>query len=177
MFRKLATSLALVSLLAAMAAPAAVAEDKLEGTANWTFNECYAGPPNPEVPAWIGTADFDGEAFDMLAWNVGTGLPFGHVIDAHYIPFNEVIAIYRDLELVLDDECTVESFQGDLLAWGHNSGLVDTRTNEYSGIGVVREAFEGFDGFAGGPMATGGTTVVDPETGAPLTASSYVEIG
>lgn len=177
MIRRLSISLVLVLMAALAVAPAAVAQDKLEGAVDWAFNKCHPGAPSEEVPSWVGTVEFDGEVFDALAWSVGTGLPFGHMVDEHYFPFIETIAVYRDLDLVHDDECAVETLQGDLLVWGHAAGLVDTQTGEYSGIGVARDGVEKFDGLAGSPLSTGGTVVFDPETGAPLDAASYLIFG
>ncbi|MGD8683836.1 MAG: hypothetical protein PVG27_07800 [Chloroflexota bacterium] len=98
-------SLSLVLLAAVAVAPATMAQDRLEGTEKWTFNECYPGPPNEEIPVWIGTLDFDGEVYDAPSWSVGTGRPYGHVPAGGYTPFNEVFAVYRDVVLVLGPEC------------------------------------------------------------------------
>lgn len=176
MIRRLVMSLSLVLLAAVAVAPATLAQDKLEGTANWTFNECYPGPPNEEIPIWIGTIDFDGEVYDALSWNVGTGRPYGHMPAEGYMPFNEVFVVYRDLELVLGPECTVEQLEGDVLMWGHDGGLTDTATAEYSAIGFIMEASEGFDGLAGSPMSMSGTIVFGPD-GVPLSASGPFDIG
>ena len=177
MIRRLTMSLTLLSFAVLAVAPATMAQDKIEGTTNTTFTDCYPGPPNETIPDWKGAFDVDGKAYDVLFWNVGTGRPYGHMPAETDIPFNEVFAVYRDLELVLDGECMVETLEGDLVMWGHDSGLVDTTTNGYSAIGFVMEAFEEFDGYAGSPMSMSGTVVVDPDTGAPLTASGPFDIG
>jgi|GEM_PF-1573423 len=176
MLRKslMSASLALMAVLAV--APATMAQDKLEGTMNLAWNECYPGAPNLEVPDWVGTVDFDGDVYDIIFFNVRPGWPPGHVPAEGFNPFIEVWAVYDGLELVFDDECAMETLQGNLVMWGHDAGRTNKETKEYAATGYVLEALEAFDGLAGSGMAMSGT-VLFTEEGAPSTAPGILQIG
>ncbi|MGD8486709.1 MAG: hypothetical protein PVH07_08740, partial [Chloroflexota bacterium] len=77
MIRKFAMSLSLVLLAVLAVAPATTAQDRLEGTMDLTWNECYPGAPSLEVPDWVGTVDFDGDVYDIIFFNVRPGYPPG----------------------------------------------------------------------------------------------------
>jgi hypothetical protein len=167
MRRIFAFSASLALGLTLLAVPA-TAQDKLAGTMDLSWNGCWTGP-NEAIPDWTGTIDIDGDVYDMLFWNVGTGWPPGQTPEAPYAAFNEIWAIYDGLELAFDDECAVETFEGDLVLWGHDAGLLDTETAGYEMTGTVTQAFGDFADLTDGSVTMGGTVVFDEE-GNPLTA-------
>ncbi len=174
MLRKLALILSLVLMAVLAAAPAAMAEDKVQGTFDLTWNDCFTGP-GEEIPDWIGTADIDGDAYDMLFFNVGDGRPSNHPVAEGTGAFNEVWAIYDGLELVFDEECAVETFEGDLVLWGLDHGTSDLVAATYVMIGLVMEAVGPFDGLAGKGVSMSGT-FAENEDGV-LEAPGVLEIG
>ena len=176
MLRKLTKSLSLVLLAAMAVTPATMGQDKLEGTMDLTWNDCYPGSPNLEVPDWVGTVDFDGDVYDIIFFNVRPGYPPGHEPNEGYNPFIEAWAVYDGLELVFDPQCAMEKLEGNLVMWGHDSGRTNKETKEYAATGSVLEAIAGFDGLAGSGMAMSGTVLFDAE-GAPSTAPGIIQIG
>ena len=70
----------------------------------------------------------------------------------------------------------METLDGELVMWGHDSGRTDTATKEYAATGYVLGALAAFDGLAGREMAMGGTVLFTDE-GAPDTAPGTLEIG
>jgi hypothetical protein len=176
MKRKLAACLSLVLLAILAMAPATAAQNKLEGTMDLSWNTCYPGAPSLEVPDWVGTVDFDGDVYDIIFFNVRPGYPPAYAPDGGYNPFIEAWAVYDDLELAFDDDCAMQSLEGDLVMWGHDSGRTNTETKEYAATGYVLEAIEAFDGLAGSDMAMGGT-VLFTDDGAPDTAPGTLVIG
>jgi hypothetical protein len=176
MIRKLTLSLSLVLLAILAVAPATTAQDRLEGTMDLAWNECYPGAPSLEVPDWVGIVDFDGDVYDIIFFNVRPGYPPGHEPDEGYNPFIEAWAVYDGLELAFDDECAMQTLEGNLVMWGHDSGRTNRETKEYAGTGYVLEAAEAFDGLAGSGMAMSGTVLFDEE-GAPVSAPGVLEIG
>jgi len=174
--RKLAFSLSLVLMAALAVAPATTAQDKVEGTMDLAWNECYPGPPSLEVPDWVGTVDFDGDVYDIIFFNLRPGFPPGHEPDEGYNPFIEAWAVYDGLELVFDDECAMETLEGNLVMWGHDAGRTDKATKEYAATGNVLAAVEAFDGLAGSDMAMNGT-VLFTEENAPESAPGILQIG
>jgi hypothetical protein len=176
MLRKSLLSLSLPLIAALAVAPAAMAQDKVEGTMDLAWNRCYPGAPSLEVPDWVGTVDFGGDVYDIIFFNVRPGYPAGHVPDEGYNPFIEAWAVYEGLELLFDDECAMTKLEGDLVMWGHDSGRTDKETKGYAATGYVLEALEGFDGLAGSEMAMSGTVLFDPE-GAPESAPGILQIG
>jgi len=159
MLRKLAPILSLVLMAVLAVAPAAMAEDKVQGTFDLTWNACYEAP-GEEIPDWIGTADIDGSAYDMLFFNVGSGRPPNHALEAPIGSFNEIWAIYDGLELVFDAECGIETFEGDLVLWGHDYGTGNGELMEFEMTGTVVEALGGFAGLAGDDVSMSGTFFV-----------------
>ena len=176
MLRKLTAGLALVPLAALAFTPATMAQDKLEGTMDLAFNDCYPGAPNLEVPDWVGTVDFDGDVYDIIFWVIAKGYPPGLEPNEGFNPFIEAWAVYDGLELVFDDECAMQTLVGELVLWGHHTGLTITSTMEYAASGKVLEALGPFDGFAGSDDVMGGTVLFDEE-GAPDTAPGVLVIG
>ena len=170
MLRKLAPMLSLVLMAVLAIAPAATAQDKVEGTMDLTWNDCYTGP-GEAVPDWIGTIDIGGDVYDMLFFNVGTGRPPNHALEAPHGSFNEIWAIYDGLELVQDPACAAEGFEGDavqkldgeLVLWGHDAGTGNDETATYEMSGTVMEAFGDFDGLAGSTVSMSGTFFLDPD--------------
>ena len=168
MLRKLPMSLALALTAALAAAPATMAENKVAGPMDLAFNACWAGP-SEEMPDWIGTIDFDGDVYDAIFYNVGTGWPAGHAPEAPYAAFNEIWAVYDGLELAFDDECAIETLEGDLVMWGHDAGLLDTIASAFEMTGTVMEAVGEFDGLVGKTVSMSGVVELSDE-GAPLAA-------
>ena len=68
--RKLALMVSLVLMAVLAAAPATMAQDKVQGTFDLTWNDCFTGP-GEEIPDWIGTIDIDADAYDTLFFDVG----------------------------------------------------------------------------------------------------------
>ena len=91
-------------------------------------------------------------------------------------PFVEAWAVYDGLELVFDDECALQTLQGDLVMWGNDAGRTNTETKEYAAEGAIIEAMGAFDGLAGSAMAMSGTIGFTDE-GAPATAPGVLVIG
>lgn len=176
MLRKFTLSLSLVLMAVLAATPAAMAQDKVEGTMDLAWNECYPGAPSLEVPDWVGTVDFDGDVYDIIFFNVRPGYPPGHVPNDGYNPFIEAWAVYDGLELVFDEECAMQKLEGDLVIWGHDSGRTDKESKEYAATGYVLDALGGFEGLAGSGMAMSGTVLFTPD-GAPSTAPGILQIG
>ena len=176
MLRKLALSLSLVLMAVLAVAPAAMAQNKIEGEMDIAFNDCYPGAPNLEVPDWIGTVDFDGDVYDIIFWVIAKGYPPGLEPNEGFNPFIEAWAVYDGLELVFDDECAMQTLEGDLVMWGHHTGRTNKETKEYAATGKVLEAFGAFDGYAGSDDVMSGTVLFDVE-GAPDTAPGIIVIG
>ena len=176
MMGKLAACLSLVLLAVLVVAPATAAQNKLEGKMDLSWNACYPGAPSLEVPDWVGTVDFEGDTYDIIFFNVRPGYPSAYAPDEGYNPFVEAWAVYDGLELAFDEECAMETLDGELVMWGHDSGRTDTATKEYAATGYVLGALAAFDGLAGREMAMGGTVLFTDE-GAPDTAPGTLEIG
>ena len=168
MLRKLLLSLTLGSMAVLSFAPAALAEGGVSGKMDLKWNACYGGPPSEEVPDWIGTVELDGAVHDILYFNVATGRPptlppqEPPMLSAH-----EIWAIYDGLELLFDDECAIETFEGDLVLWGHDYGVATLP--DFVLNGTVIEASADFTELAGHDVTISG--VVDlTEEGAPSAA-------
>lgn len=174
MIRKLAIGLSLVLMAVLAVAPAATAQDKVEGTMDPYWNECFSGP-GEEIPDWIGTIDVDGDVYDMLFFNVGNGRPPNHPPAEGVAAFNEVWAIYDGLQLAFDEACAVETFDGDLVLWGLDHGTADLGAMTYEMTGPVMEALGAFDGLAGETVSMSGTIVVNED--APDQAPGIFQIG
>jgi hypothetical protein len=172
MLRKLAISLSLVLTAVLALAPAAMAEDKAQGAFDLTWNGCWEGP-NDEVPDWIGSIDIDGDVHDILFFNLGDGSPPNHDRAGAFI---EIWAVYDGLEIAFDEECAMETFQGDLVMWGHDAGVSDFEALEYAMTGTVVEAFGDYADLAGQPVAMSGTFSLTPD-GSPETAPGVLVIG
>ena len=171
---KLALILSLVLMAVLAVAPATAAEDKVQGTFDLTFNACYEAP-GEEIPDWIGTIDIDGDAYDMLFFKVGTGRPPNHPAAEGTGAFNEIWAVYDGLELVFDEECAVETFDGDLVLWGLDHGTSDRVAATYAMTGAVMEAVGPFDGLAGKEVSMSGTFFENEE--GVMQAPGVLEIG
>ena len=176
MLRKLSACVSLVLLAAVAMVPATTAQDKLEGTMDLAYNDCYPGAPNLEVPDWVGTVDFDGDAYDIIFWVIAKGYPPGLEPNEGFNPFIEAWAVYDGLELVFDDECAMQTLEGELVMWGHHTGRTNKEAKEYAAAGKVLEALGPLDGFAGSYDVMGGTVLFDEE-GAPDTAPGTLVIG
>jgi hypothetical protein len=124
MLRKLVIGLSLVLMSVLSAAPVVTAQDQVSGTMDLTWNSCWEAP-SEAVPDWIGTIDMDGDVYDMLFFNVGSGRPPDTALAEHLVPFNEMWAIYRDLEVSVDADCALQKLEGDLVLWGHDHGISD----------------------------------------------------
>jgi hypothetical protein len=172
MLRKLAPILALVLMAVLTVAPASMAQEKVTGAFDLAWNGCWAGPGD-EVPDWIGTVDIDGDVYDMLFFNLGDGSPPNHDRAGSFI---EIWAIYDGLELTYDEECATETYEGDLVMWGHDAGVSDFDAKEYTMTGTVVEAFGDYADLTGQSLAMHGTFTLDAD-GNPLTAPGVLEIG
>ena len=177
MLRKLPMSLALALTAALVAAPTAMAEGKVAGPMDLAFNECWLqSGPGEEIPDWVGTIYLDGKAYDATFYNVGTGWPAGHAPDPPFMAFNEIWAVYDGLELVFDDECAIETLEGDLVMWGHDAGLLDTETAEFEMTGTVMGAIGDFEGHLGDSVHMSGTVLYSDE-GVPQSAPGEFILG
>jgi hypothetical protein len=176
MFRKLSLSLPLALMATLAVAPATMSQDRVEGTMDLAWNDCYPGAPNLEVPDWVGTVDFDGDVYDIIFWVIAKGYPPGLEPNEGFNPFVEAWAVYDGLELVFDDECAMQTLEGELVMWGHHTGRTNRETKEYAAAGKVLEAYGAFDGYAGSDDVMSGTVLFDDE-GAPETAPGIIAIG
>jgi hypothetical protein len=172
MIRRILLSLSLVLTAVLALAPASMAQDKVTGAFDLTWNGCWEGP-NDEVPDWIGTIDIDGDVHDMVFFNLGDGRPPNNDLDGAFI---EIWAVYDGLEIAYGEECATETYEGDLVMWGHDAGVSDFEAQTYSMAGTVVEAFGDYADLAGQPVAMSGTFTLSDE-GAPLTAPGVLEIG
>ena len=176
MLRKPTLSLSLVLMAVLAVAPATMAQDKVTGEFDLDFNGCFAGSGD-EVPVWVGTIDIDGDVNDMVFFNLGDGRPpLSQDPRKESGAFIEIWAIYDGLGIAFDEECALESFEGDLVMWGHDAGLSQYDAQEYAMTGYVAEAFGDYADLAGKDVAMSGTFSVDEE-GNPLTAPGVLEIG
>jgi hypothetical protein len=175
MHRRSALSLSLPVIAALALAPAAMAQDKVSGDVALDWNACFQAPGD-EVPDWVGTVDFDGDVHDMIFFNLGDGRPPNHDPAEGMGAFIEIWAVYDGLELTYGDDCAPETFDGDLVMWGHDAGLSDREAQEYSMTGSVVEAFGDYADLTGQPIYMSGTFTLTDE-GAPLTAPGVIEIG
>ena len=162
MLRKTPLILPMALAAALVAAPAAAAADKSIGAFDLLWNDCFTGP-GEEVPDWIGTVDFDGDVYDMLFFNVGDGRPPNHPPAEGTGAFNEVWAVYDGLELVFDEACAVETFDGDLVLWGLDHGTSDSEAATYAMTGSIMEGSGPFEGLAGEPISMSGTFFENPD--------------
>ena len=161
MMRRSLMSLALAAAAALVVTPVAMAETSLSGEMDLKWNTCYGAPPSEEIPDWIGTVELDGNLYDMLFFNVGTGRPPTDRVEEPELSVHELWAIYDGLELTFDDECAVETFEGDVVMWGHDYGVANfAETLDYHMAGTVLEAFGDFADLAGHPMQVNGTVVM-----------------
>ena len=140
MLRKLAPILALVLMAVLTVAPASMAQEKVTGEFDLTWNGCWEGPTD-EIPDWIGTIDIDGDVYDMLFFNLGDGRPPNHDLAAPLGPFIEIRAVYDGLEIAFDEECVMEAFEGDMVMWGHDAGVSDSDAKEYAMTDTVVGAY------------------------------------
>ena len=175
MLRKLTLGLSLVLMVVLAGAPAAMAQDKVTGEFELTWNGCFAGPGD-EVPDWVGTIDMDGDLYDMVFFNLGDGRPPNHDLAAPLGSFIEIWAVYDGLDIAYDEECATETYEGDLIMWGHDAGIGDDDAMAYAMTGTVVEAFGDYVGLTGESVAMSGTFTVTDD-GAPLTAPGVLEIG
>lgn len=176
MVRKLPISLSLVLMAVLAVAPATVAQDKVTGEFDLSWNGCWQGPGD-ELPDWIGTVDIDGSVHDMVFFNLGDGRPpLSQDPPEGSGAFIEIWAVYDGLEISYDEECATETYEGDLVMWGHDAGLSDYVAQEYAMTGTIVEAFGDYADLAGSTVAMNGTFTVD-EDGNPLTAPGVLEIG
>jgi hypothetical protein len=175
MLRKLAPILSLGLLAALAAAPAVSAQDKITGDYDLDWNTCWPGPQD-EVPDWVGTVDIDGDVHDLIFFILGDGRPPGQDPPEGSLAFIEIWAVYDGLAIAYDEECAVESFQGELLMWGHDAGMSDLEAQEYAMTGYVAEAFGDYADLAGKDVVMSGTFTLDDE-GNFLTAPGAFEIG
>ena len=172
MLRKWLVGMSLTLMAVLALAPATIAQDKVTGEFDLTWNGCWEGPTD-EVPDWVGTIDIDGDVHDMLFWNLGDGRPPNSDLDGSFI---EIWAVYDDLDLTFSDDCTMETLDGDLVMWGHDAGRSDMDAQEYRMSGTVVEAFGDYSDLAGQPLVMSGTFTLTDD-GAPLTAPGLLEIG
>jgi len=162
MLRKLPV-IAAMGLAAVLAtASATVAADKTSGEFDLLWNDCFVAP-GEEIPDWVGTIDFDGDVYDMLFFNVGDGRPPNHPPAEGTGAFNEVWAVYDGLELVFDEACAVETFDGDLVLWGLDHGTSDSEAATYAMTGSIMEGSGPFEGLAGEPISMSGTFFENPD--------------
>jgi hypothetical protein len=155
MLRKPLLGFALVSMAAIAVAPAA-AQEKVTGEFDLLWNGCWEGPTE-SVPDWIGTIDVDGSAYDMVFFNVGSGAPPDYPIPEGTGMFNEVWAVYDGLEIIFDEECALQAYEGDLVLWGLDHGAADMEAASYQMTGEVMEAVGPFEGLAGKDVYMSGT--------------------
>ena len=175
MLRKLLTSLSLTLMAVLAVAPATMAQDKVTGAYELDWNTCWPGPQD-EVPDWVGTIDLDGNAYDMIFFYLGDGRPPGQDLPEGQGAFIEIWAIYDGLEMTFDDECALETFEGDLVMYGHDAGVSDYDAKEYAMTGYIVEAFGDYADHTGSDVSMSGTFTTDEE-GNPLTAPGVLEIG
>lgn len=174
MLRKLLLSLSLVLMAVLAVAPATMAQDKVTGDVSLTWNDCWA-QPGDEVPDWIGTIELDGNAYDMVFFNLGDGRPPNADLAEPLGAFIEIWAVYDGLEIAFDEACAVESYQGDLVMWGHDAGVSDHGASEYAMTGSVVEAIGDYADLAGQPLFMSGT-FFENDAGV-MEAPGVVEIG
>jgi len=157
-----------LGLMLLAAAPTTMSEHEVSGTYELIWNACYGAPPSEEVPDWIGTADIDGAAYDILFFNIGSGRPPTLALEPPQMAAHEIWAIYDGLELVFDEECAIETFESDVVLWGHDYGVANFAENpEFVLSGLVREAFGEFADLAGHGITFTGTVEFDPDPGGP----------
>ena len=173
MVRKLALGLSLALTASLVVTPVAMAQDKVTGAFDLDWNACWEGPTD-EVPDWIGTIDLDGDAYDMLFFNLGDGRPPNQELAAPLGPFIEIWAVYDGLDISFDEDCAMEAFEGDLVMWGHDAGVSDSDAQEYEMAGTVVEAFGDHADLAGSDVVMSGSFTLTPD-GAPLTAPGVLE--
>ena len=176
MLRMLVLGPAAVLVAVLVTAPAAMAEATVKADFDLAWNGCWEGP-NDEVPDWVGTIDIDGAAYDMVFFNLGDGRPPNQDLPEGSGAFIEIWAVYDGLEIAYDEECATETYEGDLVMWGHDAGVSDFDAKEYAMTGTIAEAFGDYADLAGESVAMSGTFTLDEETGAPLTAPGVLEIG
>ena len=178
MRRKLALGPALILVAVLTIAPATLAQDRLSGPMDLSWNPCYGAPPSEEIPDWIGTVALDGKVYDLLFFNVGTGRPPTDRVEAPELSVHELWVLYDGLELVFDEECALQTFEGSAVMWGHDYGLANFAEGpEFYMAGTVLEASGDFADLVGSPMEVSGVLEVDAETGAPTGAPGELSIG
>jgi hypothetical protein len=175
MQRKTALGMALAVAAAMVLVPAAMAADKVTGDVELAWNECFTGPGD-EVPDWVGTVDIDGDVHDMVFFNLGDGRPPNQDPAEGTGAFIEIWAIYDGLELAYDDACAPQTFEGDMVMWGHDAGLSDREAQQYAMTGTVVEAFGDYADLAGQPIYMSGNFTLTDD-GEPLTAPGVIEFG
>ena len=161
MYPKFTLSLSLALSAVVATAPMALAENEVTGSMDLKWNTCYGVPPSEDMPDWIGTVDIDGKSYDVLFFNVGSGRPPTDRVEEPEMSVHELWAIYDGLDLTFDEDCAIETFEGDALMWGHDYGVANfAETLDYHMAGTVLEAFGDFADLAGHPMQVNGTVVM-----------------
>ena len=176
MFRVLSLSVSLVLLAALALAPAALGQDKVTGSLDLKWNPCYGAPPSEEIPDWIGTVEIEGNVYDMLFFNVGTGRPPTDRVEEPELSVHELWAVYDGLELTFDDECALETFDGSAVMWGHDYGGANfAESPDYYMGGTVLEASGEFADLVGRPIEISG--IVEFGENGPEAAPGQIVIG
>lgn len=175
MLRRLAVGCSLMLVAAFALAPTAMAQEKVTGEFQLDWNSCWSAPGD-EVPDWVGSIDFDGDVHDMVFFNLGDGRPPGQDLAEGSGGFIEIWAVYDGLDITYDDACVPQTYEGDLVMWGHDAGISHYDAKEYAMSGTVVEAFGDYADLAGSPVVMSGAFTTD-DTGAPLTAPGVLEIG
>ena len=178
MLRRLTLTMALALVATLALAPVAMAQGKISGPMDLTWNPCYGAPPSEEMPDWIGTVELDGNTYDVLFFNVGVGRPPTEPVAETVVSASEIWALYDGLDLTFDEECAISTFDGDAVMWGHDYGLMDLAVGpEFVLRGWVIEADDDFADLVGEDVVISGTVEMDPETGAPLAAPGEFVVG
>ena len=154
MFRKLPLALVLVLAAILVAAPAALAGNKVSGTMALDFN----GPGNP---VWVGTVTIDGTAYGMEFYNEGTGKPFDEDPNSSAHFFEETWVIYDGSEVVLS---------------GYDRGMVSWKNDKYHMSGYVEVAEGPFAGLEGRNVYMRGTITWVGPGGPPDTAPGIFRV-
>jgi hypothetical protein len=115
------------------------------------------------------------QVYDMVFFNVGSGWPPGHAPAEPLSAFNEIWAVYEGLDVTFGEDCTMETYEGDLVLWGHDTGTGDMEAGTYEMTGTVVEAFGDYEALAGSSVAMHGTFGVNAD--GVLEAPGVLEIG
>ena len=152
------------------------AKKPLIGEMNLQFNLGWPGPPQTNIPEWVGTITIDGEEYGMAFFAIGTGKPFEDQNEGSPFFFEEVWRIYDGIHYKFNETgFLIEFVPGPIVLWGYDVGLTNLKNSNYHMIGNVEVANDPFSMWVGRSVHMSGDIIWYP-FGAPYQAPGIFRI-